>query len=54
MKQYQQYEYLLFTVQSSGENINLLKTEVEKHEAAQCCHTHMYISTRNLEIHIIS
>ena len=37
-------------------NIKLLKTEMEGHETALCCHTctHIYLSNRTLQIHIIS
>ena len=35
-------EYLFFH-RVQEKNINILKTEMEGHEAAQCCHTHIYI-----------
>ena len=31
-------------------NINLFKTEMEGHEPALCCHTHIYLSNRILQI----
>ena len=45
-------EYLFS--QSSEKNISLLKTEMEGHETALCCHTHIYLSNRTLQIQIIS
>ena len=30
------------------------KTEMEGHETALCCHTHIYLSSRTLQIQIIS
>ena len=43
-----------FFSQSSGKNINLLKTEMEGHEPALCCHKHIYLSNKTLQIQIIS
>ena len=40
--------------QSSGKNINHLKTDLEGHETVLCCHTHIYLSNRTLQIQIIS
>ena len=37
----------------SDKNINLFKTEMEEHETALCCHTHIYLSNI-LHIHILS
>ena len=34
-------------------NINLLKTEMEGHETALCCHTHIYLSSKILQVQII-
>ena len=46
------FEYR-FLLQSSIKNINHLKTEMEAHDPAMCCHTHIYLSNRYLQIQII-
>ena len=47
------FKYFIFS-QSSGTYINLFRTEMEVHEPALCCHTHVYLSNRTLHIQIIS
>ena len=43
-----------FFLQNPGKNINILKTEMEWHETALYCHTHIYLSNRTLQIQIVS
>ena len=44
-------EYLFFT--EFRKNINLLKTEIKGQEQALCCHTHIYLSNKTIQIQII-
>ena len=50
------FEYLFFFTEFTtyGKNVNLFEKEMEMHETALCCHTHIYLSNRTLQIQIMS
>ena len=45
---------ILNPFRSSGKKYHLKKTEMEEHETALFCHTHIYRSNRTPQIQIIS